>query len=154
MPAVGRANGSGRKKGTPNKNTQLLQAGVKSAIEIVRDGGMHPVEILMEMSRFLRNVGMALAPKGDDGKLRAAVLEMAAEPDGMKRLEAMRRFMDTSAAIAYKAAEFGCAKLARIDHVGDAPQAPTVENRMVFTLNIDDGQAPGRPVIDVETTEN
>jgi len=151
MPAVGRANGSGRKKGTPNKNTQLLQAGVKSAIEIVRDGGMHPVEILMEMSRFLRNVGMALAPKGDDSKLRAAVLEMAAEPDGMKRLEAMRRFMDTASSITYKAAEFGCAKLARIDHVGDAPQAPTVANRMVFTLNIDGGQAPGRPVIDVET---
>jgi hypothetical protein len=28
-------------------------------------------------------------------------------------------------------------KLQRIDFVGDAPQAPTVENKMVFVLNID-----------------
>ena len=74
-----------------NKNTELLRNGVKSAIEIVREGGMHPVEILMEMSRFLRTVGVALAPKGGDAAaLQAAVLEMAKTEGGRKQLETMR----------------------------------------------------------------
>jgi hypothetical protein len=42
--------------------------------------------------------------------------------------------------------EFSYPKLTRIDLVGDAPSAPTVENRYKFVLNITD--APGRPVID------
>jgi hypothetical protein len=146
---------AGRKKGTPNKNTEMLRQGVKSAIEIVREGGMHPVEILMEVSRFMHSVGVALAPKGGStGALTAAVLEMAQTAEGRRQLEMMRRFFETAANISYKAAEFGCAKLARIDYVADAPSTPTVKNKMIFRLNIDGGQAPGRPVIDAETTEN
>jgi len=146
---------AGRKKGTPNKNSLLLRQGVKSAIEIVREGGMHPVEILMEASRFLNTVGVALAPKGGNAEaLQAAVLAMAKTRGGMRQLEAMRRFMETASSIAYKAAEFGCAKLARIDYVGDVSTVLTVENKMVFQLNIDGGQAPGRPVIDVDPTED
>ena len=43
--------------------------------------------------------------------------------------------------IAYKCAEFGYAKLARIDVVGDAP-TQRIENRMVFTLSIDPNRPP------------
>jgi hypothetical protein len=145
--------GSGRKKGTLNKKTKLLEDGAKTAVQIVREGGMHPVAILMEVSRFLRNVSIALAPPHQDPTaLQNAVKSMAATPNGMKQLEAMRRFMETSAAIAYKAAEFGCPKLSRIDYAGEVPGART-ENKMIFTLNIDSGQAPGRPVLEGEVTE-
>ena len=41
----------------------------------------------MEMSRFLRTVGVALAPKGGDAAaLQAAVLEMAKTEGGRKQL--------------------------------------------------------------------
>ena len=158
-PGTPKPPASGRKKGTVNKNTELLRNGVKSAIEIVREGGMHPVEILMEMSRFLRTVGVALAPKGGDAAaLQAAVLEMAKTEGGRKQLETMRRFMETASSIACKAAEFSCAKPAPIDYVGDAPARPLIEKKMIFTLNLD-SQA-GRPVVedatdvDVDTTED
>jgi hypothetical protein len=133
---------SGRKRGTPNRQTELVRAGVKSAIEICREGGEDPISIMVNAARFLHTVATAYAPRSKDGTdLREIVSAMSRE-----ELEFMRRFLTDAATIAHKAAEFGHAKLARIDYVGDRPQGPArVENTFEFVLNIG-AEQPGRPV--------
>lgn len=141
-----RAKGAGRKEGTPNKSTELLKQGVKSAVEVIREGGLPPLQIMVECSRFLRSVAVAFTPEIPENatpKQQREILRNIPRAD----LDLIRRFMETSTNIAYKAAEFGYPKLARIDYAGDVPSGPTIENKMVFTLNIDQGQAPGRPVV-------
>jgi len=130
--------GSGRKKGTLNRQTVLAREGLKSAIEIVR-----------EASRFLRNVAVAFTPPMSadaDPQVRSAAMAAAIKAMPKGDLELVRKFIVDAANVAYKAAEFGCAKLARIDYVGDAPQGPArVENTFEFVLNIGN-ERPGRPV--------
>lgn len=138
--------GSGRKPGQVGKQTLLAREGLKSAIQICREGGDDPISIMVNASRFLNTVAAAFAPRAP---LNATPAEVAAAVRAVKPqdLEFMRRFLVDAATIAHKAAEFGYAKLQRIDYAGDVPAAPTVENKMVFVLNIDGGQAPGRPVV-------
>ena len=101
---------------------------------------MDPINIMMEASRFLHNVAVAFTPR--DGEDMAAAIRTTPKSE----LEFIRKFLVDASTIAYKAAEFGYAKLSRIDYVGDAASAPMAENRYEFVLNI--GDAPGRPVID------
>lgn len=64
----------------------------------------------------------------------------------MKDLERARTFLNDAIKAAAMAAEFGYAKLRRIDHVGDQPMVPTqTENVFEFVLNID-SNLPGRPL--------
>jgi hypothetical protein len=134
---VPRPPNSGRKVGAVNKQTALVRAGVESAIETCRNGGMTPVQIMMESARFIRGVAAMKTP---------AQKEMMAN---MPRddLEFIVDMLVKASDIAAKAAEFAFPKLARVDYVGDVPNASTVENKMIFILNIGEGQ-PGRPVID------
>jgi hypothetical protein len=131
---------SGRKRGTPNRQSLLARAGVRSAIEICRQGGDDPISIMMNAARFLNSVAAAYAPRAqEETDLREII---RATP--MKELEFVRRFLMDAATIAHKAAEFGHAKLQRIDWAGDAPAMASVENKMVFVLNVD-STLPGRP---------
>ena len=155
-PGTPKPKNSGRRKGTPNKRSvlekQAGEQGLKSAIEICRTGGDDPISIIVNASRFLNKIAEAFMPQ--EGSIEGMDFREIILNTPRTDLDFMRKFLMDASALAYKAAEFGYAKLARIDHVGDVPQAPTVENRMVFTLNIDGGQAPGRPVIDVDPTED
>ena len=151
-PGTPKPKNSGRRKGTPNQRSVLEkpagEQGLKSAIEICRTGGDDPISIIVNASRFLNKIAEAFMPQ--EGSIEGMDFREIILNTPRTDLDFMRKFLMDASALAYKAAEFGYAKLARIDHVGDAPLAPTVENRMVFTLNIDSGQAPGRPLIDVE----
>lgn len=135
---------SGRRKGQVSKQTLLLRAGVKSAIEICRQGGTDPITIMMEAARLLNTIGAALTPRTPQNASQEdiiAAIRAVPRPD----LEFMRKFLVDAANIAQKAAEFGYAKLQRIDYVGDTPQGPhRIENTFEFHLNID--AQPGRPV--------
>jgi hypothetical protein len=137
--------GSGRKRGTPNRQTELVRAGTRSAIQICQQDGDDPISIMVNASRFLNTVAAAFAPRAQS---QASPAEIAAAVRAVEKgdLEFMRRFLVDAATIAHKAAEFGHPKLARIDNAGEIPGAQMVENKMVFVLNIDDGQRPGRPV--------
>ena len=141
-----RIEGSGRKPGKLNRSTELIRAGMKSAMEIVREGGNNPMQVMTEAYRYMRNISIALGPQGNNPEeLTKATRDLASTPEGRKLLELHLRFMSEAVSTAYKCAEFGYAKLSRMEWVGDAPQLKT-ENKMVFVLNIDHGEAPGRPV--------
>ena len=107
--------------------------------------GEDPITIMMNAARFLNSVAAAYAPRAGPNSSSA---EIAAAVRAVPRdeLNFMRKFLMDAATIAHKAAEFGYAKLARIDYVGDVPSTQSVENKMLFVLNIDGGERPGRPV--------
>ena len=138
--------GSGRKKGQVGIRTQLAREGLRSAIEICREGGDDPITIMMRASRLLNTVAAAFAPQSMSTDQEAIKAAIKAVP--RSELDLMRRFLVDACDIAAKAAEFGYAKLARIDYVGDQPSGPArVENKFEFVLNIDAAH-PGRPVSD------
>jgi hypothetical protein len=122
-PGQPRPVGSGRQKGTPNKQTELIRAGVKTAIETCREGGMTPVEIMVESARFLRSLAEMKMPRKQE--------QLAAMPRA--DLDWIVDLLVKASDIAHKAAPFGFPRLAAIDHVGDAPK---VGVRTVFTLHI------------------
>lgn len=127
---------AGRKTSTPNRQTELARQGVKSALQICREGGDDPISIMMNAARFLNSVAAAYAPKRREGTDLAEIIKATPRAD----LEFMRRFLLDAALISRSVAEFGYAKLTRVDHVGDVPAA-TIENKLVFTLNL---EKPGR----------
>lgn len=90
---------------------------------------MDPIAIMMESARFLRSIAAA---HGQRFASTDAILA-ASKTD----LDFIRKFLVDASNIAYKAAEFGYAKLQRIDYVGDAPTT-TVENKIVVMLKIGD----------------
>lgn len=138
VPGQARPENAGRKTGTPNRLTTRAREGLKSAIDTCRTGGMTPIEILMENARFLRAVGAALAPRAASPELFAETIRKTPKAE----LEFIRKFLVDAGALAYKAAEFGYAKLQRIDYVGDAPTVQHVENKIVVELKIGDGEPP------------
>ena len=145
--------GSGRRKGQVSDRTVLARQGLKTAIEICRQGGDDPITIMMNGARFLNTIAAAFAPRRTEGvELRDVI---RATP--VKDLELTRKFIESATSIAHKAAEFGYAKLQRIDYVGDAPVIQqTTENRVIVMLKIgDDDKRPGSsaPTIDMDEDE-
>lgn len=137
QPGEPRLPGAGRRPGTPNKVTAARQQGFKSAVQACREGGMDPITIMIESARFLRAVAAARGAKFTTPESLAKATD--------KEIDMIRRLLVDASSIAYNAAEFGYAKLQRIDYVGDVPDAPAnVENKFVFVLNV--GNDPGRPV--------
>jgi hypothetical protein len=144
QPGHAKIPGSGRQKGQVGLRTQLARDGLRSAIQICREGGTDPISIMMNAARVLNTIGLAFMPHiGDNPDRKAikkAILEMPPN-----EVEFIRKFLVDGAMVAHKAAEFGYAKLQRIDYVGDAPAVASVESKMVFVLNVD-AERPGRPV--------
>ena len=61
--------GAGRRKGSRNKGTELIKATAKTAVEIARNGGKSPIEVVVETSRFLVNLGaFGQSKMGQDAK--------------------------------------------------------------------------------------
>ena len=136
---------SGRKKGQVGLRKELARAGLQSAIEICRQGGEDPISIMMRASRLLNTIAAALAPPSSDSADPEVVRQIIQDTPHAE-LDFMRKFLVDASDIAAKAAEFGYAKLARVDYVGDQPAGPTrVENKVVFVLNVD-SERPGRPI--------
>ena len=140
-PGQQKVAGSGRKKGQVGRPTLLARQGLKSAIEICREGGDDPISIMMNAARFLNTVAAEFAPRSGEGVDIVQAVKQTPRAD----LDFMRKFLVDAAGIAQKAAEFGYAKLQRIDYAGDVPSIQHVENKYEFVLHIDSG-APGRPV--------
>ncbi len=124
--------GSGRKKGQVGKPTLLAREGLKSAIEICRQGGDDPISIMMNAARFLNSVAGAFAPRSGEGVSIIQAIRQTPKAD----LEFMRKFLESAGAMAQKAAEFGYAKMQRIDYYGD----PMVENRTLVLGNLSDDE--------------
>jgi len=120
----GKPPGSGRKKGQVSKATLAARAGLKSAIEICREGGDDPITIMMNAARFLNTVAAAFAPRRTEGVDLQQVILQTPRSD----LEFMRKFLIAGASIAQKAAEFGYPKLQRLEYYGD----PMVESKTVM----------------------
>jgi hypothetical protein len=136
---------SGRKPGTPNKRTRLVRAVARSATQICQMDGDDPISIMVDAARFLNAVAGAYAPCVLEGSTPQEIKEaVLAAPRG--NLEVMRKFMVDASGIAAKVAEFGYAKLRRIDYAGDAPVPASADNRMVFVLNVDGGPRSVDPV--------
>src|SRR5262245_7493308 len=125
LPGQPRPAGSGRRKGTPNKRTALIRAGVKTAVETCREGGMTPVEIMVESARFIQSVAAFKMPKQQE------LLTTMPKAD----LDWIVDLLVKAADIAAKAAPYGFPKRAWIAHVGDA-SAVGVENNFVIELQI------------------
>jgi len=124
-PGTPKPKNSGRRKGTPNKRSVLdKQAGaqgLKSAIEICRTGGDDPISIIVNASRFLNKIAEAFMPR--EGLIEGMDFREIVLNTPRTELDFMRKFLMDASALAYKAAEFGYAKLARIDHCS-ARQSP------------------------------
>src|SRR5262245_20467315 len=132
LPGQPRPVGSGRRKGTPNKQTALARAGVRTAIQTCREGGLTPIEIMVESARFIRGI----ADLAQDQK--AELIQAMDRPTIDWIVDLLVKATD----IAAKAAPFGFPRLAAIEHVGDAPSLPAVKNKFVVTLKIGDGPPP------------
>jgi hypothetical protein len=67
LPGQPKPAGSGRQKGTANKQTALSRAGLKSAAEILLNGpGENPVEAALKIARFMEGLtGKRLAAVQD-----------------------------------------------------------------------------------------
>ena len=126
--------GSGRRKGTRNKQTELIHAGVKTAIQTCREGGMTPIEIMVESARFIR----AMAAMAQEQK------EELIEAMDRPTIDWVVDLLVKASDIAAKAAPFGFPRLAAVEHVGDAPSLPAVKNKVIVTLKI--GDLPGPAV--------
>ena len=114
----------GRQKNTPNKATVEKFARAKSIMDMAREGGKAPVEVLFDSMR----AKWALAAKYQSDNLaelqkgNAAIVDRFAEL--LKRAEEP----------ALELMEYTHAKLHRIHHVGEAPKL--VENKMIVELRI------------------
>jgi hypothetical protein len=123
-----RVPGSGRKVGTPNRASELMRKRVQSAMATFRDSP----QLVQEVADFLRGVATART-KGMTPE------QVAALPQ--EELMLLQSFMVEAAKILLKSMEFSYPKLARVDHIGEAPMA-NVANRMVVELKIGDGPPP------------
>ena len=118
--------GSGRKKGTPNKQTALIRAGLQGALEALRGGnGENPVQSVLKIARTLEDMTAKRLHRFEDeaGNL---------PPDEFDRLIGA---MKIAADIQLKLAEFAFPRIARLDLAGDAPAIPA-QQRFVFKLNV------------------
>jgi hypothetical protein len=118
--------GSGRKKGTPNKQTALIRSGLQSALEVLRGGnGDNPIEAAFGIAKLLQEISSKRLESlgGDIAKL--------AGPE----FDRMRETLAAAAAIHLRLAEFAFPKLARIDLAGEAP-AVLAQQKIVVKLNV------------------
>ena len=127
LPGQPRPAGSGRRKGTPNKQTALVRGGVRTAIQTCREGGLTPIEIMIESARFIRGI----ADLAQDQK--AELIQAMDRPTIDWIVDLLVKASD----IAAKAAPFGFPRLAAIEH-----DVPAVKNNVVVTLKIGDGPPP------------
>jgi len=126
LPGQPRPAGSGRREGTPNKQTMLIRAGLQSAIEALRGGnGENPVQAALRITHTLENMTAKRIEKFEDeaGNLPPAEFD--------RLIGAMKMAAD----VHLKLAEFAFPKLARLDYAGDAPPV-AVQNRVKVTLKL------------------
>ena len=128
-PGMTRIPGSGRARGTPNRQTLLQRAAIKNAIETLRTGE-DPIAAAFKIAKFLEDMS---AKRLEKFKNEIADLP----PDEFARIQVG---LIAAANLHVRLAEFAFPKLARVDHVGDAP---SVANRMVVELKIGDGPPTG-----------
>jgi hypothetical protein len=125
--------GSGRAKGTQNRQTALRRAGIKNAIETLRTGeGEDPIAAAFKIAKLLEDMS---AKRLEKFKNEVADLP----PDEFARIQVG---LIAAANLHVRLAEFAFPKLARVDHVGDAPSLAAVKNRMVVTLKLGDLPRP------------
>jgi hypothetical protein len=125
LPGQPKPAGSGRQKGTANKQTALFRAGLKSAAETLLNGtGENPVEAAFKIAQFME--GLA-------AKRLAAVQDAMGQLPG-DEFDRIITSLELAAKIHLKLAEFAFPKLKRIDDPGEAPtDTPECE---IVTLNI------------------
>jgi hypothetical protein len=127
LPGHPRPVGSGRQKGTPNKQTVLIRAGLQSALEALRGGNgqNNPVQSALKIARTLEEMTVRRCEKFEDeaGNLPPAEFDRV--------IGAMKIAAD----IHLRLADFAFPKLARIDVAGEAPALP-VQQKVIVTLNI------------------
>lgn len=132
VPGMQRVPGSGRKPGTPNRRTLLTRAGIRSAFETLRTNeGEDPIAAAFKIAKLLEHMS---AKRLEKFKNEVADLP----PDEFARIQVG---LIAAANLHVRLAEFAFPKLARVDHVGDAP---SVANRMVVELKIGDGPPTDR----------
>ena len=129
-PGMTRIPGSGRARGTPNRQTLLQRAAIKNAIETLRTGE-DPIAAAFKIAKFLEDMS---AKRLEKFKNEIADLP----PDEFARIQVG---LIAAANLHVRLAEFAFPKLARVDHVGDAPSVPT-GHKMIVTLKIGDGPPP------------
>ena len=138
--------GAGRRKGSRNKGTELIKATAKTAVEIARNGGKSPIEVVVETSRFLVNLGaFGQSKMGQDAK---QIYEALWSHD--REREIIVGLLVQGAELAAKALPFCYPRLAAIEWIGDAPSAVHNDNRVIITMNLGDSD-PQQTVIDGET---
>jgi hypothetical protein len=123
--------GSGRQKGTPNKQTVLIRAGLLSALEALRGGnGKNPIQSALKIARTLENMTAMRREKFENeaGNLPPAEFD--------RLIGAMKIAAD----IHLRLADFAFPKLARIDRAGEVPPM-RVQQNMVVTLDFPRPQA-------------
>ena len=128
----------GRPKGIVNAKTALARAGVQSAIETCREGGLTPIQIMMESSRILHALGRHKGGADITTLMKLSAADLAVVVDLLVK----------ASDIAKAAAQYAFPKLAHVDYVGDVPSAAYVENRMVVTLNIPPPGSEHRTTVD------
>jgi hypothetical protein len=127
---MARIPGSGRAKGTLNKQTALKRAGIKNAIETLRTAeGEDPIAAAFKIAKFLEDMS---AKRLEKFKNEVADLP----PDEFARIQVG---LIAAANLHVRLAEFAFPKLARIL---DAPKV-NLEKRMVVELKIGDLPPPG-----------
>jgi hypothetical protein len=128
FPGMRRVAGSGRKPGTPNRGTELMRKRVQSATATFRDSP----QLVQEVANFLRGVATART-KGMTPE------QIAALP--REELALLQSFLVEAANIALKSMEYSYPKLARVDHIGEAPSVPT-GHKVIVTLKLGDLPRP------------
>jgi hypothetical protein len=126
---------SGRKPGVRNKATLMQREQGLSAIETFRNMGVSLPELGAKLVSVLNAVALAEIPNQQLDEIKNLT------PDQRYRLA---KYCDMGVKAIAALMEFSYPRVARIHYLGDAPSAPTVENRYRFVLNID--TEPGRPV--------
>src|SRR5262249_54268574 len=112
LPGQPRPVGSGRRRGTPNKRTLLTHAGLKSAMETLREGnGENPVQAAVRIARTLEGMTAKRREKFEDETSNLP-------PAEFDRLVAA---MKIAADIHLRLADFAFPRLGRIDLAGEAP---------------------------------
>lgn len=127
----------------PNKGKPrpARASAANDAISTCREGGLDPIKIQIDSARFMFGIAAKIQSDNKD----AFDHPMGKSPALGEHWPIVDRtigLLKCAADMANKVSEFAYPKLARYDHVGDAPVSLT-QNKVVVTLNVGSGPPPG-----------
>jgi hypothetical protein len=145
-PGQPRPAGSGRQKGTLNRQTALVRAGLETAVQTLRDGTAenfeNPVQAAFKIARLIEGLTAKRLAHMQDAMGQLPKDEYDRLTTGLK----------VAADIHLKLAEFAFPKLARIDLAGEAPAVP-VHQKTIVTLRIPRPGTNGAATIEHDALE-